>query len=115
VARPVLPGLLIAAGGALTVLAGLVEWGPALAAGEAGVAVGGMIVLLGFLVPLAPGRKTYFAFGALVFAVLSIFFAYAGFIVGFFLVLLGAMMAYVWVPPTAAPRPAAGARRPSGP
>jgi len=115
VARPVLPGLLIAAGGVLTLLAGLVEWGPALAAGEAGVAVGGVIVLLGFLVPLVPARKTSFAFAALVFAVFSIFFAYAGFIVGFFLVLLGAMMAYVWVPPTSAARPAAGARRPSGP
>ncbi|MFY9716818.1 MAG: DUF6114 domain-containing protein [Thermoplasmata archaeon] len=99
-ARPVLPGLLIIAGGLLSILAGLLLYGTGPGAGVAGIATGVAIVVVGVLIPLLPGRKIILAFIAMVLAVLTIPFALAGFVVGLFLILLGGMLTYVWAPPT---------------
>ncbi|HTP54081.1 MAG TPA: hypothetical protein VML94_03825 [Thermoplasmata archaeon] len=98
-ARPVLPGLLIVGGGILSILAGLVLLGTGPGAGDAGIGVGVAIVVVGALVPFVLAHKTALAFAAMVLAVLTIPFALAGFVLGIFLVLLGGMLTYVWVPP----------------
>jgi len=112
-ARPVLPGLLIIGGGILCLLAGLLLLGTGGGAGPAGIGTGVAIIVVGALIPLVPKWKTAFAFTALVLAVISIAFALAGFIVGVFLILLGGMLAYVWVPPP--PAPAGSSNRPNAP
>ena len=101
-ARPVLPALLVVGGGILNLLGGLTLIGLGGESGVPGTIAGSVIVLLGLLIALWPTPRTYLAFAALVFAVLGIFWALAGFVVGLFLVLLGAVMAYVWVPPSEA-------------
>jgi hypothetical protein len=108
VARPVLPGLLIVGGGILFLLGGLVLVGLGGDVGAAGAATGMLTILIGILIPLLPSRKGALAFVALVLGTLSIFFALAGFVVGIFLVILGSMLAFIWVPPSSGdpkPRP----------
>ncbi len=100
-ARPVLPGLLVAVGGVAVLLAGLVLIGVGGDGGEIGAGVGGLTILVGVLIPLVPGQRTVLAFTAATLSIISIFYAVAGFIVGFFLVMLGALLAYIWVPPSA--------------
>jgi hypothetical protein len=107
-ARPVLPGLLIVAGGLLSILAGLLLFGTGPGAGDAGIGTGVAVVVVGVLVPLLPARKTALAFTAMVLAVLTIPFALAGFVVGIFLILLGGMLTYVWAPPSGPVEPVRG-------
>lgn len=99
-ARPVLPGLLVCAGGILSILGGLISVGTGGYYGQVGAATGVLIALVGLLIPLLPERKEFLAFAAFVLAVPSILFSLAGFVVGLFLILLGGALAYVWVPPS---------------
>ncbi|MGP8077073.1 MAG: DUF6114 domain-containing protein [Thermoplasmata archaeon] len=100
--RPVLPALLIIGGGILSLLGGLVLVGTGVGDPTVGAATGGATIVVGFLIAFAPSQKNWLAFAALALAVLSIFYSLAGFVVGFFLVILGGVMAYVWVPPSPA-------------
>jgi hypothetical protein len=99
VARPVLPGLLIGAGGVLSLLGGLVAIGTGGFEGLAGVVTGGVIVLVGVLVTLWPSRNVVFAYLTYALVVPTVLFSYSGFIVGIFLLILGATLTLVWVPP----------------
>lgn len=108
-ARPVLPGLLVIGAGILALLGGLISVGTGGYGGEAGAATGGLIILVGFLIPLWPQHKEALAFVAFVLAIPMIIWALAGIVVGLFLLLLGGILAFVWVPPPPNSRPRRGA------
>jgi uncharacterized protein DUF6114 len=121
--RALIPALVTCVGGAFITLGGLVlaVFGTVLAQvfgfGSAvfliGLVIGLLTVGVGILLWLLPRAKTALGVAAILFAALSIPFAFGGFVVGFLLTLIGGTMAVVArpmprvsataVPPGAAP------------
>lgn len=102
----ILGGMGIFAGGVLWALVGglvLALFGVFSGLVFVGIIAGLLTILMGVLMLVAPVGHSAWGVGAIVLAVVSVPFALAGFFVGFFLALIGGLLAVTWRPPRTPP------------
>ncbi len=108
-ARPVAAGVLTVLGGVFIMLGGalLAVIGGVIAAVlhyfsglfVLGLLFGFVVLLLGILMVTVPAAHTVWGILTVGLALVSIPFSFAGFLVGFFLALLGGILSILWRPP----------------
>ncbi|MGD0250863.1 MAG: DUF6114 domain-containing protein [Thermoplasmata archaeon] len=109
----ILGGLFITAGGAiLALIGGILAAIFHIFSGffVLGLVLGFLIFLFGLLMIAVPAGHTVWGIVVIVFALVSIPFSFAGFIIGFILAILGGILAIVWHPPPPSPAITVSAR-----
>lgn len=96
--RPYLPAILTISGGAFVLFMGLAVATPTNPASYLSVYVGPIAFVVGLLLIVAPSARRTFGVLSILLAPLSIPYSYGGLVVGAFLLVLGGVLAFVWVP-----------------
>lgn len=96
--RPYLPAVLIITGGVFVLFMGLAVATATAPASYLSVYVGPLGILLAALLLLAPSARRTLGVVSVVLAALSIPYSYGGLVVGAFLLAMGGILAFLWVP-----------------